>query len=112
MTVSHLKQKLGLTLGYLLVVSVFFVLDLPCIFQWIFHIPCPGCGMTRALLAACRFDFSAAFSHHAMFWSLPILYAYFLLDHGIWNSKRANTVLLVGIAVGFLGNWLWHISLV
>lgn len=32
-----------------------------CPFRFFFGISCPGCGMTRALLAALRLDFAAAF---------------------------------------------------
>ena len=39
-----------------------------CPFRFFFGISCPGCGMTRALLAALRLDFAAAFSYHP---SLP-----------------------------------------
>lgn len=35
-----------------------------CPFRFFFGISCPGCGMTRALLAALRLDFAAAFSYH------------------------------------------------
>ena len=34
-----------------------------CPFRFFFGISCPGCGMTRALLAALRLDFAAAFSY-------------------------------------------------
>lgn len=29
-------------------------------------VPCPGCGMTRALLALLHGDFAAAFAHHPL----------------------------------------------
>lgn len=31
-----------------------------CLFQWLLGTPCPGCGVTRALAAICRLDFSSA----------------------------------------------------
>ena len=42
-----------------------------CPFRFFFGISCPGCGMTRALLAALRLDFAAAFSYHPLFFLLP-----------------------------------------
>jgi len=31
-----------------------------CLFQYFLHIPCPGCGITHALVALTRFDVAAA----------------------------------------------------
>ena len=42
-----------------------------CPFRFFFGISCPGCGMPRALLAALRLDFAAAFSYHPLFFLLP-----------------------------------------
>ena len=36
-----------------------YLLDIGCVFRLMTGIPCPGCGMTRAWLAALRLDFSA-----------------------------------------------------
>lgn len=44
-----------------------------CVFRSVTGIPCPGCGMTRALTAAVRFDLAAAFSYHPLWWTLPLL---------------------------------------
>ncbi|MDR2611234.1 MAG: DUF2752 domain-containing protein [Clostridiales Family XIII bacterium] len=38
-----------------------------CPFRLITGIPCPGCGMTHAFLAAFRFDFADAFRWHPLF---------------------------------------------
>lgn len=43
---------------------------------YLFGIPCPGCGLTRAHLAALQLDFSKAFYYHPLFFiAIPtILY--------------------------------------
>ena len=41
---------------------VLYLLDIGCVFRLMTGIPCPGCGMTRAWLAALRLDFAAAFA--------------------------------------------------
>ena len=48
--------------------------DLPlCPLAGIFGIPCPGCGLTRASLAALRGDFGAALHFHPLvFWVAPV----------------------------------------
>ncbi|MGN0478485.1 MAG: DUF2752 domain-containing protein [Hominenteromicrobium sp.] len=38
-----------------------------CPFRYLFGVSCPGCGMTRALLAAVFSDFGTAFSFHPLF---------------------------------------------
>ena len=51
-----------------------------CPFRFFFGISCPGCGMTRALLAALRLDFAAAFSYHPLFFLLPFFLLGYYLD--------------------------------
>ncbi len=109
MKISYLKQKLALTVGYIAVVAAWRLLGWPCVFTAVLGIPCPGCGMTRALLAALRLDLAAAFSLHPMFWSLPILYLYFLSDNGLFHRKALDRTLLIGIAGGFLLHWICRV---
>lgn len=110
MKISQLRLKLLVTLGYLALITVLSLLNVPCIFQYFFSIPCPGCGMTRAILSVLRFDFSSAFRFHPMFWSMPILYIYFLSDNGIFHKKLWDTLLLSVIGIGFLLNWIIKLS--
>ena len=35
-----------------------------CTFAELFHIPCPGCGMTRSVLALLHFDFRGVFRYN------------------------------------------------
>lgn len=106
MRISQWKQKLMLTAGYLGILLVFSLLKVPCLFQTFLHIPCPGCGMTRAVKAALRLDLAAAFRYHSMFWSMPILYLYFLFDNGLFQRKWLDRVVLLSIAAGFLLHWI------
>ena len=105
MKISHKKQKLLLLAGYAAVLGVFWALKLPCVFQHFLHIPCPGCGMTRAVAAVFRLDFLQAFRLHPMVWSLPVLGAYFpeILDEqtafgGNWCGFFGG----LGLSLGFL----------
>lgn len=109
MKISYLKEKLIFTAGYLVLVLALRWFGVPCIFKAVFGIPCPGCGMTRAFLAALRLDLAAAFGYHMMFWSMPILYAYFLLDKGFFRQKLWDGLLLGLIGAGFLVNWILNI---
>ena len=42
-------------------------LGIPCFYQTMFHITCPGCGATRALFSLLRLDLSAAAAYHGVF---------------------------------------------
>lgn len=106
MRISQWKTKIIVTAVYLGTVALFYKFGISCVFQSIFGVCCPGCGMTRALLAALRLDLSVAFSYHPMFWSVPLLFLYFWLDDGIFPKKIWNALLLCGIGAGFLVNWI------
>lgn len=69
------KQKLNLSrLFYAcLIIALFCFYRCPFLFLW--GIPCPGCGMTRAFLALLHLDFAAAFYYHPLF---PVVIFYIL----------------------------------
>ena len=52
-----------------------YLLDLGCVFRTVTGLSCPGCGMTRAWLAALRLDLSAALAYHPLFWAVPLAVA-------------------------------------
>lgn len=71
-----------------------------CPFRILFGLPCPGCGMTRALTALLRLDFSSAVRLHPLspaFFLLLLLFPifrYWKREHfGVW--VRICAVLLV-----------------
>lgn len=104
--ITHWKEKLLLTIAYALVIFLLWLFQIPCIYQYLFSIPCPGCGMTRAMLAALRLDFPSAFRYHPMFWSIPVLYLYLLLDGGLFRIRWLDRAFLLTISAGFLINWV------
>ena len=38
----------------------------PCLFKYLYHIPCPGCGITRSFQAMWRGDWTYAFKCHLL----------------------------------------------
>ncbi len=101
-------------LGLLLVVLGAFLLDyfnIGCVWRFFLGIKCPGCGMTRALLSLLRGDIKAAFSFHPMFWSLPVIYLYILLDGRIFKNNILNFAPLIAIGAGFAINYIVKIIL-
>jgi hypothetical protein len=74
-------------------------LDTGCPLRNLTGLPCPGCGMSRAWLAALELDLGQAFRFHPMFWSIPLLGVYVLYDCRPFRSRRLNTlfpVILLG----------------
>ena len=109
--INSIKPKLIVTFGILVYAVVLYVLPVSCIFKEIFGFKCPGCGMTRALLAVLHADFKAAFGFHWMVWSLPVLYLCFLYDGRLFDSKLMNVLLYAAVSMGFIANWLFNTNI-
>jgi len=56
--------------GAVVLALLFLLFVYKCPFSYFLHIPCPGCGVTRAHLAALRLDFKAAFAYHPLFFTV------------------------------------------
>lgn len=72
-----LKRRIKKILFYhatVCIISLFLIFIYKCPFNYFFHIPCPGCGITRAYIAALHLDFKAAFEYHPLFFTVaPII---------------------------------------
>lgn len=79
--------------------------------QALLNIPCPGCGMTRALERLLHGDPAGSFAMHPMLWSTPLLLVYYLKDGRLFANKWINNGLLVLIGVGFLANWIYRLAI-
>lgn len=82
--------------------GVMLLADVPCLFSTWLGIPCPGCGMRRALLAAVSLRVGEAFRLHPMFWSLPVLALSIWKNGRLTGSRPFNIGLHVALALGFL----------
>ena len=109
--IKNPKEKILITIFYTIVVALMYIFNAKCIFIKFLHIPCPGCGMTRALLSALSLDFVSAFKYNAMFWALPIMYIYFLCEGSLFKNKCIDFVIWVVILSGFALNWIVHLVL-
>ncbi len=76
-----------------------------CPFYYLFHIPCPGCGMTRACKALLRLDLSTALYYNWLF-PIPIFWAlYQPLRRFVRFEKKCENVLLFASALLFFIRW-------
>lgn len=91
---------------------------IPCPFAKM-GIPCFGCGMTHAFRAALSLDFSAAlsldfsaaFRANGMFWSVPLLWAYWVADFRLFSKKAVNDGFFAAIIVGYIVDYCLRIIL-
>ena len=82
-----------------LIYGIFFVTGVSCPIKFVTGISCPGCGMTRAIFHALKFDFAAAFSFHPLWFGvIPALCAIFLLKT-VKKERAATAVISVCAAI-------------
>ena len=95
----RLKNHLGEAVGVILV-GIFFLLEgYRCPIKLLLGVSCPGCGMTRAVLAALRFDFASAFFYHPLWIFLPAFGILYLLLQRRRSERSVALLLIVGCAV-------------
>lgn len=85
-----------------------YLLDIGCVFRLMTGIPCPGCGMTRAWLAALRLDFAAAIAYHPLFWAVPIafLLAFVREETTSGKVKRGIDIVIAVLCVLVISVWI------
>ena len=70
----------------LIAVALNLIFGHSCPTRLILRFECPFCGMTRAHLAALRFDFAAAMAHHSLFF-LGLPYIYLITHDELFKGK-------------------------
>lgn len=98
--------KLISLLVVMLLTILLYCSGIGCVWRYFFNIPCPGCGMTHALLSALHGDFKGMITHHFMSPSLPVVLIYILYDGHIFRYKWIDNIILIIIASGFLIHWI------
>ena len=82
------------------------------------HVPCPGCGMTRAMLAVFKGRFAESWHHHPLaLVAVPVLLLY-AAAHGAayvkagdmrnvgWLTGRWADRVLMGLMMAMIGLWV------
>ena len=106
--IRKLLLLLGLIAYFSVAITVLKKTGIGCVFLWLFDVPCPGCGMTRAVSCLLRLDPVGAFRHHPLVFAMPYIFGYIFFDF----KGRAHKYILLGIGAVAVVNWLlnvcWH----
>jgi len=86
-----------------------------CLLRRVFHLPCPGCGMTRAFAALAKGDWPAAVALHPL---APVVAAELVLGWAGWGialaSPRVRPVRIDGLLLANLAAlvalWLGRVA--
>ena len=104
-TISNIMNKTIIGKILLIFLITIYALFLGCPFYRLTGECCPGCGMSRAFLAAARLDFEAAFRHHPLYPLLAIETVYVMFRGNILKrvTIAPKTELVIGVvSVGLL----------
>ena len=100
--IRYLPAKLILTAAYLAFAALWHIHGMPCVFRAALGVECPGCGTTRAWLAALCGDPASAFAYNPLFWAVPVLYIYILYDGNVSGNDRTDRAVIFAILAGYL----------
>lgn len=106
-----LKKRIGRFFAYHLIalaVLIFIALVYKCPVYYLFHFPCPGCGVTRSYKALLSLDFAKAFEYNPMFWTAApiILYTAHRKVLPRKLSSKAETIILFTVCGAFVSTYL------
>lgn len=101
------KLLLLLFLVYFTAVYLFFsYTGIRCVFLHLFGIPCPGCGMTRALMSVLRLDIIGAVKHNLLIFFMPYILAYIFFD---FKNQKLHKKILIAIGILAALNWGFNV---
>lgn len=94
---DYKKEILSRLKGLVMVVALYYIVAwfIGCPVRFFLGISCPGCGITRAWLAALTLDFHQAFSLHPLFWMVPFLILAVLFEDKLASSRWRYVVVLI-----------------
>lgn len=95
-------KKIHLLLIAALCAAAIIIAGIPCQVKALFGVPCPTCGMTRAIRLALGGNFGAAFRMHPLFWLVPAAFAAIFFT----KSRRLQKAILIFSLAALLCVWL------
>lgn len=105
------KDKIKQNIPHILLffaIAVFYLLT-GCPSRVWFGVACPGCGMSRAVEAALRLDFSLAFQMHPLVFLLPVAAVIYLIRKKI--PKKLLVFLGISALLLMLVTYIYRLSI-
>lgn len=102
---KSLKENLPLIIAIGLIMFIYTRIGCP--FRLFLGVCCPGCGMTRALMAVLCLDFRGALSYNPCVYILPIGIIIFLFRRKI-PKTTFNALMGIGISL-FIGAFIFRL---
>lgn len=99
------KQRVEAAFLFFVIGLVVFVFGYHCPIRYITGIDCPGCGMTRALLALLKGDLAASIAFHPFLLPSILLFGMTVVSYLKSNKKAAEICLYIWSA-GMLICWI------
>lgn len=93
------------------IILIFLLLFFKCPMKLLFDIPCPGCGMTRAIISLLKFDFKVSFTYNplAIFVLLALVYFIFIRKF-LKIPSKFEKLYLVLLAVSLVVLWILRMT--
>ena len=92
-----------LAIVYVKILSPMFHIHIPCIFNLVTGYECPGCGMTRVVLALLDGNVYQAFRWNMLvFLLIPIYSAYALLSRKEQHAKKSKMIMVTMLSLTVL----------
>lgn len=90
------KDNIILALVILIIGILYFfqIIDIPCMFNEITHLYCPGCGITRALRSLVHLDFYQAFRYNNLIYILIVVLGIYFIEIILNKYKIKNLNLI------------------
>ena len=105
---KRVRDLIGVAIMVVTVALVLHFTRIGCPIKFATGVSCPGCGMTRAWLAALAGDFDGAFSLHPLFWTVPVAFV-LLLIRGL-VPKRLISVGAATLVAALLVVWALRLT--
>ena len=96
--IKHAKWAVLLVFAYFVLLRKLFVTTCPAVL--ITGLPCPGCGMTRALLHLLHFDFAGAWQIHPFVYVILIFIIWFGVRRYIMGIRDTKNVWKIAAVIG------------